>query len=138
MGRYAPVITPEATTGSPKPPIRPLGAGVSPCSRARSAEAAADCGLAFLIQHYQVAFDLLLAVLLDLVGDFAGAGDDVARPYAGGEADLEAADVADSDVGGDGFREQPRRKHVLCEDRRDSGCLDESLIVMQWDEGAGC
>src|SRR5208283_3473113 len=99
-------------------------------------ETPANRRLALLIQHDQIAFDLLLAVLLDLVGDLAGAGDDVARPYAGGEADLEAAHVADSDVVGHRLREQPRREHPLREHGRDSGRLDEGLIVMQWDEVA--
>src|ERR1019366_5431025 len=105
-----------------------------PCLRlcAGGAEAAANRGFPLLIEHDQVALDLLLAVLLDLVGDFARARDDVTGPYARGEAHLEAAHVADPDVIGDGLREQARGVHPLREDGRDSGRLDEGLIVMQW------
>src|SRR5271170_337539 len=83
--------------------------------RASRAEAALDRRLAFLIQHDQIAFDLLLAVLLDLVGDLARARHNVARPYARSEADLEAAHIADSNVVRHRLRQQPGSEHALRE-----------------------
>src|SRR5205823_7316787 len=99
-------------------------------ARQRCAEAAGHGDLARLPESHQLALDAPLAALLVLPDDAPLAGDRVARPHAGGEADLVAAEVLRTDEVGHALRDEPGGQHAVAEDGRVSGHLRELLVVV--------
>src|SRR6266705_292471 len=112
-------------------PIRSIAGGE------RGAEGAAHRHLALLVERQHLAVDALLAVVLVLLGDLALAGDAVARPDAGREAHLEAAEVLGADVVGHALADEGRGQHAVAEDARVARGARELLVGVDGIEVAG-
>src|SRR4029077_13490043 len=102
--------------------------------RGGDGEISPDGGLTFLIDHLQFALDQFLAVAFGLAGHLAAHCERIAGPYLACETDAELAHLAGARVVGETSRETSCRPHPLRKDGRDSGRLDESLVVMERNE----
>src|SRR4029077_16401739 len=100
-------------------------------------EGAAHRDLARLAACDHLAVDPVLARVVVLPRDRARAGDRVARPDAGREADLVAPEILRSDEVGQALGDEAGRQHAVAEDGRVAGHLGELLVVVNRVEVAG-
>src|SRR5262249_25698403 len=124
-----PMPRPPPVTTATRTPLRAPGNGRREGSRHRR--------LALLVRRHALAIDEGLAVDLVAPGDGAGAGDGIARPHAGREAHLVAAEVPRAHEVRQATRHESRGQHAVAEHRGIAGGAGEGLVVVDRVEVAG-